>query len=203
MCSPRRARVRGVVFTLLVLGFGIILGLTLRRSVEPRIEGLPITGGTGGGMPGMEMSDMAMPPDAPGPAGERAARLARAHVDVEAGRFGQALPAYEAVLRDDPHNVEALIHLGVSLAGTERVEQGLATLDRALAMAPDNLHALWSKAQTLYEVKRDYAASIPLWEHIASLEPDSPDAANARGYALRARERLQGRGDSGGGRRSR
>ena len=155
-----------------------------------------MTGGPGGGMPGMTM-----PSPAP-VAGTREADLAAAHADVEAGRFVQAIPVYERVLREDAHNLEALIHLGVSLAGIGRVEQGVAQLDRALAMDPDNLHALWSKGQTLFDIKGDYAASISVWERIASLMPDSPDGVAARGYVFRARERLKGLPDAPPAKRS-
>ena len=177
---------RMVLFSALLVGFGALLGLSIGWFIQPRMEGMTITGGPGGGMPGMTM-----PSPAP-VAGTREADLAAAHADVEAGRFVQAIPVYERVPREDPHNLEALIHLGVSLAGIGRVEQGLAQLDRALAMDPNNLHALWSKGQTLFDIKGDHAASIPVWERIVSLMPDSPDGATARGYVLRARERLEG-----------
>ena len=177
---------RMVLFSALLVGFGALLGLSIRSFIQPRMEGMTITGGAGGGMPGMPMSS-------PAPvAGVRAADAAAAHADVEAGRFVQAIPVYERILREDPHNLEALIHLGVSLAGTGQVERGLAELDRALGMDPDNLHALWGKAQALFDVKGDYAASIPVWERIAALVQDSPDAATARGYVLLARARLEG-----------
>jgi cytochrome c-type biogenesis protein CcmH/NrfG len=71
------------------------------------------------------------------------------------------------------------------------VENGLAELDQALAMDTDNLHALWSKAQALFDDGR-YEASIPVWERVAGLAPDTPDATAARGYVLRARERGEG-----------
>jgi tetratricopeptide (TPR) repeat protein len=175
-----------VLFSALLVGFGALLGLSIRSFIQPRMEGMTITGGAGGGMPGMPMSS-------PAPvAGVRAADLAAAHADVEVGRFVEAIPVYERILREDPHNLEALIHLGVSLAGTGQVERGLAELDRALGMDPDNLHALWGKAQALFDVKGDYAASIPVWERIAALVQDSPDAATARGYVLLARARLEG-----------
>ena len=177
---------RMVLFSALLVGFGALLGLSIRSLIQPRMEGMTMTGGPGGGMAGMTM-----PSPAP-VAGARAANLSAAHADVEAGRFVQAIPVYERILREDPHNLEALIHLGVSLAGIGRVEQGLAQLDRALAMDPDNLHALWSKGQTLFDIKGDHAASIPVWERIASLVPDSPDGVTARSYVLRARERLKG-----------
>ena len=177
---------RLVLFSALLVGFGALLGLSIGWFIQPRMEGMTMTGGPGGGMPGMTM-----PSPAP-VAGTREADLAAAHADVEAGRFARAIPLYERILRDDPHNLEALIHLGVSLADTGQVERGLAELDRAVGMDPDNLHALWGKAQALFDVKGDYAASIPVWERIAALVEDSPDAATARGYVLLARARLEG-----------
>jgi tetratricopeptide (TPR) repeat protein len=135
---------------------------------------------------------MAMPSNPPRAADARTADLSAAHTDVEAGRFVQAIAIYERALEADPHNLEARIHLGVSLAGVGQVERGLAELDRALAMDADNLHALWSKAQTLFDERR-YAASIPVWERVATLAANSPDATAARGYVLRARESLEGR----------
>lgn len=180
-----------VLGAVLVLGFGLFLGFLLSESTTHRMEGMTMTGGTGSRMPGMAMPS---PADA---SGGRAPELAAAHADVEASQFAQALPVYERLLRDDPHNIDALIHQGMSLAEVGRVAEGLDALDRGLAMDPDNLHALWSKAQILFEVKRDYAASIPVWERIASLVPNSPDAATARGYVLRAQERLRGQPEPG------
>ena len=66
-------------------------------------------------------------------------------------------------------------------------------VDRALAMDPDNLHALWVKAVSLFEAKAQYAESIPVWERFLGLVPESTtDAATARAYVLRARERVRG-----------
>lgn len=149
--------------------------------------GMSMPGGSGADMP-----EMAMSPSPLRAVDPRAADLSAAHADVEAGRFTRAIAIYERALETDPHNVEARIHLGVSLAGLGQVERGLAELDRVLAMDADNLHALWSKAQTLFDEGR-YAASIPAWERVAVVAANSPDAAAARGYMLRARERLEGR----------
>jgi len=135
---------------------------------------------------------MAMPSNPPRAADERTADLSAAHGDLETGRFVRAIAIYERALEADPHDLEARIHLGVSLAGVGQVERGLAELDRVLAMDADNLHALWSKAQTLFDERR-YAASIPVWERVAALAANSPDATTARGYVVRARERLERR----------
>jgi len=190
MSPSRGGSLRLLLSVIALVAFGVVFGFWAATSIGPRTEGMTATGGAGSGMPGMTMPGMAMPPQAPGGSGGRTAELAAAHADVEAARFAQAVPVYERILREDPHHVEALIHYGAALAGVGQVERGLAELDRALAMEPDHFHALWSKAQTLFDVKRDYAASIPLWERLAVLAANSPDAATARGYVLRAQERL-------------
>jgi tetratricopeptide (TPR) repeat protein len=182
---PSSGSLRWFLMAVALVALGVILGFWMTTSVGPRMEGMTTPGGNGTSMRGMTMPGQ--PPVGPG---GRTAELAAAHADVEAGRFANATPAYERILREDPHHVEAIIHYGVSLAGVGQVERGLSELDRALAMEPDNLHALWSKAQTLFDIKQDYAVSIPLWERIAALVPNSSDAATARGYVLRAREQL-------------
>jgi cytochrome c-type biogenesis protein CcmH len=180
----RRRPVVVAAWTGSVLAFGVILGVLLVRSLEPRIEGMSITGGIGGGMVGMAIAPSS------GGAEDLKSRLAAAHVYVDQQRFAQALPIYQQILEQDPHNVEALTHLAIVQAGTGQVAAALATFDRALAMDPDNLHALWNKAQALFEIKQDYAASIPLWERIASITQGSPDAATARQYLEQARQKI-------------
>ena len=140
----RGLRLNLVLGGVLVLGFGVLLSVLIRESMGP------LTGGSGSRMPGMTM-----PSAERGLSGVRSAELQRAHADVEAGRLAEAMPVYERALQEDPHNMEALIHLGMCLAGTGDIEGGLAHMDRALAMEPDNLHALWVKALTLFEAKED------------------------------------------------
>lgn len=176
-----------------LVAFGVIFGFWVATSIAPRTDGMAVTGGTGSSMPGMTMPGMTMPAQAPGGTGESTAELAAAHTEVEAGRFASAVPVYERFLREDPHHVEALIHYGVALGGIGQVERGLSQFEQTLAMEPDNFHALWSKAQTLFDIKQDYAASIPVWERVAGLASSPVDAATARGYVLRARERLNAR----------
>ena len=193
MSLSRCGSLRLLLSAIVLVAFGVIFGFWMSGSIGPRIDGMAITRGTGSSMPGMTMPGMTVPTQVPAGPGRWAAELAAAHADVDAGRFAGAAPAYERILREDPHNVEALIHYGMSLTGLGQIERGLSELDRALAMDPDNFHALWSKGQTLFDLKRDYAASIPVWERVAGLASSPVDAATARGYVLRAREWLGGR----------
>lgn len=193
MSLSRGGSLRLFLSVIALVAFGVILGVWMATSIGPRTEGMTATGGAASGMPGMTMPGMTMPPQAPTGSGGRTAELAAAHADVEAGRFANAVPVYERILREDAHHVEALIHYGVALGGAGQVERGLSQFEQALAMEPDNFHALWSKAQTLFDIKQDYAASIPVWERVAGLASSPVDAATARGYVLRARERLNAR----------
>jgi tetratricopeptide (TPR) repeat protein len=161
------------------------------------MAGMTMPSGADASMPGMAMPSQPSRPPA-SPTGD----LRAAHADVEAGRFARAIPVYERALEADPHNLDARIHLGVSLAGVGQVERGLAELDGALAMDADNLHALWSKAQALFDDGR-YGASIPVWERVAARAGNSPDAAAARDYALEARQRLEGQPKRGPEKKSR
>lgn len=195
MSLSRGGSLRLFLAAVVLVAFGVILGFSMSDSIGPWMDRMAITGGTSSSMPGMTMPGMAMPgammpAQTPAGPGRWAAELAAAHGDVDAGRFAAAVPAYERVLREDPHNLEALIHYGMSLAGLGQVERGLSEFDRALSMDPDNFHALWSKGQALFDVKRDYAASIPVWERIAALASSPGDASTARGYVLRAQEQL-------------
>jgi len=46
---------RMVLFSALLVGFGALLGLSIGSFIQPRMEGMTMTGGPGGGMPGMTM----------------------------------------------------------------------------------------------------------------------------------------------------
>lgn len=61
------------------------------------------------------------------------------------------------------------------------------------AVAVSRSYLSGDEAQTLFDIKRDYAASISVWERIAALASTPVDAATARGYVLRAQEWLGGR----------
>jgi len=190
MSPSRGGSLRLFLGVVVLVAFGVILGFSMSDSIGPWMDRMAITGGASSSMPGMTMPGAMMPAQTPAGPGGWAAELAAAHSDVDAGRFAAAVPAYERMLREDPHNLEALIHYGMSLAGLGQVERGLSELDRALAMEPDHFHALWSKGQALFDIKRDYAASIPVWERIAALASSPGDASTARGYVLRAQEQL-------------
>lgn len=190
-----------------ILAFGVLLGVLAVRYTVPAP---PAMGGMGSmpGMPGMpEMPGMAGAPGASdgGPAGSGAApgtraplppgalagMLRAAHASLEAGRHEEAMAAYQAVLRRQPDNVEALSHAGLILAVVGRTDQALAALDRALALDPRNTHALWDKARVLQEAREDYAGAVTTWERFLALAPSGPDHEQAVIRMREAKARLR------------
>ncbi len=124
---------------------------------------------------------------------ETSTRLALAHVYLDAARFAEAIPLYQEVLRQEPENADALMHMGVILFRGGHGEEALRHLDRALKSSPDNAHALWDKAQVQATLLEDYAGALRTWERFLKVAPGPEDAARVREMMAEARSRMQGR----------
>jgi tetratricopeptide (TPR) repeat protein len=161
--------------------FGVVLGIGIVRYSEPDR--------TTGPMPGSRPLASTDTPAAPTGEGGRAldpgmlqGMLQAARQSLFAGRPQEASTAYQAILRRDPKNVDALTHLGLlmvmSADGAERaqlVDHGIQLFDRALAIDPNYPPALFYRGQVLYEVKRDAAGAIASWEKFVSVAPPGED----------------------------
>ena len=142
---------------MLLLAFGIAIGAGIVRYTEPdRPAGAPTAASTpltppparitgGGGTPGARR---AVTPEI------LQGMLQAARASLFEGRYGEAIAAYQAVLKRDPKNVDALTHLGLIVAIGGHADTALETLDRALAINPTYPPALLYRGQVLYEKKR-------------------------------------------------
>ena len=104
--------------------------------------------------------------------------LQAARSSLAAGRYGEAIAAYQAVLKRDPKNVDAMTHLALIVAiggGPEHADRALETFDRALAIDPNYLPALLYRGEVLYEAKKDVGAAIRSWEKFVALAPPGED----------------------------
>jgi len=181
-----------VLGALALVGFGLALGVLLIRFTQPD----PMAGML---MPGSRpLAEMPMPGS--GGTGEGAGRpippemlkgmLSAAHTSLDEGRYQEAIAAYKAVLARDPENVDAITHLGVILAIAGHADVAMEAFDKALAIDPDYLHALWDKAKLLAEQKQDPAGAIAAWERFAELVPPGPDRDRALALIQEAKGRL-------------
>ena len=101
--------------------------------------------------------------------------LEAARQSLMAGRYQEAIAAYQAVLARDAKNVDAMTHLGLIVAMGGHADAALETFDKALKIDPKYPPALLYKGQVLYEVKRDYAGAIKAWERFVTLTPSGED----------------------------
>jgi cytochrome c-type biogenesis protein CcmH/NrfG len=187
--SARRHPAMLATGAVLLVAFGIAVGAGIVRYTEPDpMAGQPAPG---------SRPLAALPREAPGatelPSASNApaitpgrplppemlrGMLQAARSSLAAGRYNEAIAAYQAVLKRDPNNVDATTHLGLILAvggGPEHAERALEIFDRALAIDPNYLPALLYRGQVLYEAKNDVAGAVRSWEKFVAVAPPGED----------------------------
>ena len=160
--------------------FGVVLGVGIVRFSEPESS---MAGATAGARPPvMEEPSAANAPRGPVTPEILQGMLAAARQSLYAGRYNEAMRAYQAVLKRDPDNVDALTHLGLMAGiaaqgqhGPEMVERALDLFDRALKLDPEYPPALLYRGQVLYEVRKDVPGAIRSWEKFVKVSPPGED----------------------------
>jgi cytochrome c-type biogenesis protein CcmH/NrfG len=154
---------------LLVFGIGIGAGIVRYTAPEPPNQ------------PPMVGSRPFAPMEAAPPAAGGAPRavtpemlqgmLQAARASLFEGRYGEAIAAYQAILKRDPRNVDAMTHLGLIVAIGGHADAALEAFDKALNLDPNYAPALLYRGQVLYESKQDGAGAIKAWEKFVTLTP--------------------------------
>jgi tetratricopeptide (TPR) repeat protein len=186
--APRSAWHRPIAVgaaAVLLLAFGIVLGAGIARHSEPEQPGgMPLPGSrplaaldpaptAGAGAPAV------------GGAGRGTSRpvtpemlqgmLGAARASLFAGRYGEAIAAYQAILKREPKNVDAMTHLGLIVAIGGHADTALETFDKVLAIDPNYPPVLLYRGQVLYEVKKDAKGAIESWEKFLAVSPPGED----------------------------
>ena len=158
--------------------FGVIIGINAGRFTEPdqtmtppgsRLP-VPAPGGSPVGPPNMTFE-----PGKPIPPEILAGMLQAARQSLFDGQYSQAIAAYQAVLKRDARNVDALTHMALIVSIGGHADTALETLDKALAIDPKYPPAYLYRGQVLYEQKQDYAGAIKSWERFLVLVPKGED----------------------------
>ena len=170
-----------VAGALAVLALGIALGSGVSRYAKPDdtmvppgsripVPTLPDPGPLLPGAPGTGAASMkSIPPEI------LARMLEAARQSLSEGRYQEAIAAYQAVLKREPKNVDAMTHLGLIVAIGGHADAALETFDKALTFDPKYGPALLYKGQVLYEVKQDYPGAVKAWERYLALGPTGED----------------------------
>jgi tetratricopeptide (TPR) repeat protein len=170
---------------LAVLGFGIAIGVGIVRHTAPDpAAGLPPPGSR-------PLASLDAPAEGGGslnPAMRRG-MLDAARASLFEGRYGEAIAAYQAVLKREPKNVEAMTYLGLIVARGDHADAALETFERALAIDPKYPPALLYRGQVLYEAKRDAQGAIRSWEKFLAVVPAGEDHERVKRLIAEARAR--------------
>jgi tetratricopeptide (TPR) repeat protein len=191
---------------LAVLLFGVVVGLGASRFLAPDPTVLP----PGSRIPVSIAPEAAAPPPGaasptpgsrgpdeassgrPIPPAMLAGMLRAARQSLVEGRYQEAIAAYQAVLKRDTRNVDALTHLGLIVAIKGHPDTALETLDRALAIDPGYPPAHLYRGQILYEVKRDYQGAVAAWQRFLALVPTGEEHDRVKGLVQDAQSRQRG-----------
>jgi tetratricopeptide (TPR) repeat protein len=173
---------------LALLAFGVTLGLGIARYAERERT-------AGAVAPAPERGAL-LPVEPPaGVAGKVTPEMLRGMLDsarksLFAGRYQEAIAAYQAVLKHDPKNVDAITHMGLIVATGGHGDSALQAFDRALSLDPNYPPAHLYRGQVLYETKQDYRGAIQAWEKFVQLIPEEENKETARRMIREARDRL-------------
>ena len=161
---------------MLALGIGLGVGVsrytTPAETMIPPESRLPVLVSPD---PGPLLQDKSGAPMKAIPPEMLAGMLRAARQSLVEGRYQEAIAAYQAVLKRDGRNVDAMTHLALIVAMGGHADAALETFDKALKINPDYAPALLYRGQVLYEVKRDYAGAIKAWQRFVALAPPGED----------------------------
>jgi tetratricopeptide (TPR) repeat protein len=156
-----------------LVAFGVTLGVGVVRYTEPDpMAGQPLPGSR-------PLASLGPPPGGGGPVSPEMLQgmLQAARSSLFAGRYQEAIAAYQAVLKRQPANVDAMTHLALIVAIGGHADSALETLDKALAIDPDYPPALLYRGQILHEARQDTAGAIRSWERFLEIVPTGEDHA--------------------------
>ncbi len=165
---------------LALMVFGVALGLGVARYSQPDPAAPPP----------VSLPQALIDPSRPITPEALKSMLDAARQSLFAGRYQEAIAAYQAVLERDPKNVDAITHMGLIVATGGHGDQALQAFDRAISLDPNYPPAHLYRGQVLYETKQDYRGAIQSWEKFVRLVPEEENKALARRMIQEARDRL-------------
>jgi tetratricopeptide (TPR) repeat protein len=178
-----------------LLALGIALGAGVSRYTQPDETSMA----PGSRIPGPALPDPGpILPGAPArgasaggpiPPEIMARMLEAARQSLMEGRYQEAIAAYQAVLKRDSKNVDAMTHLGLIVGIGGHADAALETFDKALKIDPKYAPAFLYRGQVLYEEKKDYPGAIKAWERFMALSPAGEDRQRVAALIEEARSK--------------
>jgi tetratricopeptide (TPR) repeat protein len=114
----------------------------------------------------------------------------RARTLQEAGRFGEALPAFEQAIALKPDYAEAHNGRGIALANSQRSGEAVSSFDKAIALKPDYAEAYNNYGLVLQDLNR-FDEALAQFDKAIALKPDDARIHKNRGAVLQDLKRLE------------
>jgi len=109
----------------------------------------------------------------------------------DAGRYAEAVPAYQQAFVLDPTNVNVSTDLGTALWYAGRADEALAQYEKSLAIDPNHAQTLFNQGIVRHDGKGDHARAVQSWEQLLAANPDYPDRAKVQQLIDQARQKIQ------------
>ncbi len=99
---------------------------------------------------------------------------------MDAGRFGEAVDAYQKALALDPKNVDVRVDMGTCYKNSGRPDMAVKEYRKAIELDPRHLNAHRNLGVVLANELKDKAGAVKEFEKYLELAPNAPDAATIR-----------------------
>lgn len=107
------------------------------------------------------------------------------------GRAGEAKEIFEDLLKSHPRDPDLHLFLALALLRLRDSQAAESRIRSALGLAPDHAEARTLLGWIYLELRRDYASAVEEYTRVARLRPDSPEAYNNLGVALKKKGDLE------------
>ena len=122
-----------------------------------------------------------------------AGMLSAARQSLRDGHYAEAIAAYQAVLRREPQNVDAMTHLGLIVAIGGHADSALETFEKAARINPSYPPIYLYRGQLLYEVKQDYPGAVQAWQRFLALVPSGEEHQRVAALVKEAQDKQRAR----------
>lgn len=115
------------------------------------------------------------------------ARIGSAYLAAQQFETAQQYLEHSATIKADPETLNELAYVQYS---TGKVDEGIATLNRALQQDPNNPKVLYNLGMFQWHGKSDPKAAIEAWQRFLTTNPKDPKRAQVEHMIAQARQHL-------------
>jgi len=108
----------------------------------------------------------------------------------DAGRYAEAVPAYQQAFALDPANVSVSTDLGTALWYSGRPDEALAQYEKSLAIDPNHAQTLFNQGIVRLDGKQDAPRALQSWEKLLAANPNYPDRAKVEQLLEQTRQKV-------------